>query len=680
MSLSEDTVAQSSTAPVASLRHPGLVGTGHEWIGIERLVEGAERVGGMLIRSVQFKRLFASIIRFAPHKATVLIQGESGTGKELVARSLHSLGAVPNGPFVTFNCSNLVDSLAESQLFGHVKGAFTDAREDSLGYFRSANGGTLFLDEIGELPLKLQPKLLRAVEMHEVQPVGSSHSYTVDIRLVAASNRDLSALVKEGEFRDDLYYRPQRRGIDHPAAARSTGCDSGLRSATSSRTILPPLAAQRTLRRISRPAIEALCAYSWPGNVRELAHAVESAVLMSDGDSITVNELPSNVLEGREASTPQIAEAPGSGIPVEIAETSATAAPTINGAATGESKFSLDAAIREASKDALVRALNATHGNCHRAADLLGVSRYTVYRMLARYGLTESRGYRSWRKNPLIPAFAGTQRHLICRFRLNPRACARQVFEACAGEFPGGQISSNQVLQLLDFGAIIFAQPPLNVPAQRRERSASFQHVLDDPALAHPIRGAMISAIDKPSDHIARDLRQARTGGQIIDGEHPFGADLRRRDRKARDADEIADGIQECLRVCFEVVVDQNLHPLPVEGGEPLRQMSSVTTRFDQIAARGSGVFKIHLGRDDASQHPVVRIGALDGIAQGANYFAPRQISRNPLARRRRREIHRTQFTDRHLALAMAKVIGIPVDAAIVKAGEKSVSLRSAGR
>ncbi len=127
----------------------------------------------MLIRSAQFKRLFASIIRFAPHKATVLIQGESGTGKELVARSLHycASGAVPNGPFVTFNCSNLVDTLAEAQLFGHVKGAFTDAREDSLGYFRSANGGTLFLDEIGELPLKLQPKLLRAVEMHEVQPV-----------------------------------------------------------------------------------------------------------------------------------------------------------------------------------------------------------------------------------------------------------------------------------------------------------------------------------------------------------------------------------------------------------------------------------------------------------------------------------------------------------------------------
>jgi two-component system response regulator AtoC len=399
MSLSEETLAQSSTAPVAPVRHPGSLGTAHEWIAIERLVEGSERVGGMLIRSTQFKRLFASIIRFAPHKATVLIQGESGTGKELVARSLHSLGAVPNGPFVTFNCSNLVDTLAEAQLFGHVKGAFTDAREDSLGYFRSANGGTLFLDEIGELPLKLQPKLLRAVEMHEVQPVGSSHSYKVDIRLVAATNRDLRAMVKGGEFRDDLYYRLNAAAL-----------------------IIPPLRDRRDaipafvghfveqycrlfakdIRRISRQAIEALCAYSWPGNVRELAHAVESAVLMADGDCVTLNELPSNVLEGRDASTEPIAEASSAAaIPIELPEAGAPSLPANGAEATGESKFSLDAAIREASKDALVRALNATHGNCHRAADLLGVSRYTVYRMLARYGLTESRGYRSWRKSTI---------------------------------------------------------------------------------------------------------------------------------------------------------------------------------------------------------------------------------------------------------------------------------------
>ena len=136
-----------------------------EWLSLEHLAHGAERVGGMVVRSAQVRKVLKTISRLSPYKATVLVHGESGTGKELVARALHTLGSAPGGPFVTFNCSNLVESLAESQLFGHVRGAFTDAHEDSLGYFRSANGGTLFLDEIGELPLRLQPKLLRAVEL-----------------------------------------------------------------------------------------------------------------------------------------------------------------------------------------------------------------------------------------------------------------------------------------------------------------------------------------------------------------------------------------------------------------------------------------------------------------------------------------------------------------------------------
>src|SRR6266403_805741 len=178
-----------------------------EWISLEHLALGSERVGGMVVRSAQVRKVLKAISRLSPYKATVLIQGESGTGKELVARALHTLGSAPNGPFVTFNCSNLVESLAETQLFGHVLGAFTDASENSLGYFRSANGGTLFLDEVGELPLQLQPKLLRAVETHEIQPLGSSRSHPVDIRIVAATNRDLRAMVKAGQFRDDLYYR-----------------------------------------------------------------------------------------------------------------------------------------------------------------------------------------------------------------------------------------------------------------------------------------------------------------------------------------------------------------------------------------------------------------------------------------------------------------------------------------
>ncbi|HEY6393908.1 MAG TPA: sigma-54 factor interaction domain-containing protein, partial [Candidatus Binataceae bacterium] len=186
---------------------PAGLNEGSEWIELARLGHGTEKFGGMVVRSAQVRKIMRTIGRLSPYKSSVLIYGESGTGKELIAHALHSLSPAPNTPFITFNCSNLVESLAESQLFGHVRGAFTDAREDSLGYFRSANGGTLFLDEIGELPLKLQPKLLRAVESCEIQPVGSSHSYKVDIRLIAATNRDLRAMAKAGQFREDLYYR-----------------------------------------------------------------------------------------------------------------------------------------------------------------------------------------------------------------------------------------------------------------------------------------------------------------------------------------------------------------------------------------------------------------------------------------------------------------------------------------
>src|SRR5229473_7619245 len=250
-----------------------------EWLSQEHLALGSERVGGMVVRSAQVRKVLKTISRISPFKATVLINGESGTGKELVARALHMRGPTPGGPFVTFNCSNLVESLAESQLFGHVRGAFTDARDESLGYFRSANGGTLFLDEIGELPLRLQPKLLRAVENHEVQPVGSSQSYKVDIRLVAATNRDLKSMVAAGQFRDDLYYRLNAAAILVPPLRERPEA-------------IPAFVAHfiehfnrlfgKDVKQVSRAALDALCGNQWPGNVRELGHAIESAVLKTD--------------------------------------------------------------------------------------------------------------------------------------------------------------------------------------------------------------------------------------------------------------------------------------------------------------------------------------------------------------------------------------------------------------
>ena len=359
-----------------------------DWFSLEHLAHGSERVGGMVVRSAQVRKVLKTISRLSPYKATVLIHGESGTGKELVARALHTLGSAPGGPFVTFNCSNLVETLAESQLFGHVRGAFTDAREDSLGYFRSANGGTLFLDEIGELPLRLQPKLLRAVETHEIQPVGSSRSYSVDIRLVAATNRDLRAMVKAGQFRDDLYYRLNAAAILVPPLRER-------------REAIPAFVAHfiehynrlfgKDVKEVSRAALDTICANQWHGNVRELGHAIESAVLMTETDRIDIDDLPFN----HDDATPEAV-----GVPPEAMLPNAPL-DLVEGAANNTAKewpYSLDAVIREASKLALIRALQATEGNCHRAAELLGVSRYTVYRMLNRFGLAEGRTYRTFRK------------------------------------------------------------------------------------------------------------------------------------------------------------------------------------------------------------------------------------------------------------------------------------------
>ena len=357
----------------ATLIHPvGNLGSGDELIAIDRLAEGAENLGGMVVRSEPMQRVLRTIARLGPYKATVLVHGESGTGKELVARALHTLGPVPKGPFVTFNCSNLLETLAESQLFGHVRGAFTDAREDSLGYFRSANGGTLFLDEIGELPLRLQPKLLRAVETHEVQPVGSAQSYKVDIRLIAATNRDLRAMVKAGTFRDDLYYRLSAAAITIPPLRERGNAIEALVAhfvATYNQLF------GKHIRYISRRALEALQRHDWPGNVREFSHAIQSAVMLTDNETIALEELP-EFLWKEEA----VVDSPPVG---------AVAPPPIDDcmSAAEPGHLSLDEAINRASKNALVRALREAGGNCHRAAVLLGVSRYTVYRMIARYGL-----------------------------------------------------------------------------------------------------------------------------------------------------------------------------------------------------------------------------------------------------------------------------------------------------
>jgi len=369
------------------LEEPDPIGANDEWVDIDGLGLGAENIGGMLVQSASMRRLLKTIARLGPYKATVLIHGESGTGKELVARALHTLGPVPKGPFVTFNCSNLVENLAESQLFGHVRGAFTDAREDSLGYFRSANGGSLFLDEIGELPLRLQPKLLRAVETHEVQPVGSAVSYKVDIRLIAATNRDLRAMVKLGEFRDDLYYRLSATAILVPPLRERRDAIEAL---TGHFIEHYNRLFGKTIRYVRRHVLDAMGQYDWPGNVREFAHAIQSAVMLTDGDRLDLQSLPEHVAN---CTYPRSAAANEDLIEMPFGSESLAGEPgEVAAANTAEVQTPL--LLDEVIKRTLVRSLEETEGNRRRAADLLGISRSTLYRMLTRYGLAEEGGRR----------------------------------------------------------------------------------------------------------------------------------------------------------------------------------------------------------------------------------------------------------------------------------------------
>ncbi|MBF6571628.1 MAG: sigma-54-dependent Fis family transcriptional regulator [Candidatus Binataceae bacterium] len=343
----------------------GRVGD-NEWVDVEALLRDPE-YGELVGSSSPMRAVYAAIDRFAPYKGTVMVLGESGSGKELVARALHRRGPFPAGPLVTFNCSNLVHGLAESQLFGHVRGAFTDAREAYTGCFREADGGTLLLDEIGELPLPMQSKILRAVENFEIQPVGSIASIMVNLRLIAATNRDLPAMVKRGEFRADLYYRlavtaialpPLRQRLDDTAALAAHFVAHYNR------------AFGKRVQRISYRALTLIGAYRWPGNVRELAHVIERATLLCDNDRIDVADLPPELVE---TAIARMAEA--------------HCGPFARGAgrSTGHSTgVSLD----DATRAAVQRSLITANGDCAKAARMLGISRPAIYRKMLRFGLS----------------------------------------------------------------------------------------------------------------------------------------------------------------------------------------------------------------------------------------------------------------------------------------------------
>lgn len=340
-----------------------------EWIDLDSLLV-PPGLAGIVGRSPTLQTMLAAVARVAPYKGTVLVIGESGSGKELVTRAVHQLGPYAGGPFVSVNCSNLVDGLAESQLFGHVKGAFTHAREAHSGYFREANNGTLFLDEVGELPLLMQSKLLRAAESFEVQAVGSSETFKVGLRLIAATNRDLTTMVKAGEFRADLYYRLNVVSIRVPPLRER-------------REDIGPLIAHfaesdnrsfgRRVQLISSRALATLESHRWPGNIRELAHVIERAILMTENDRIDLTDLPPELFERmageeRESQTPEAVQPASPGVPPPPRS----------------------ATLEEVLKHAVQHSLRAARGDCAEAARLLGISRPAIYRKMARFGISNA--------------------------------------------------------------------------------------------------------------------------------------------------------------------------------------------------------------------------------------------------------------------------------------------------
>jgi DNA-binding NtrC family response regulator len=260
-----------------------------EVVRLRAQVSTQERLGGLLGRSVAMQEVFQTIRRVAATHVTVLIRGESGTGKELVARAIHELGPRSRGPFVAVNCAGIPDGLIESELFGHERGAFTDAVERRIGRFEAATAGTLFLDEIGELAAPVQAKLLRVLQERRIERVGGSGSIPVDVRVLAATHRDLEQDVAAGRFRADLFYRIQVVPIELPALRQH-------------RDDIPLLAthfvekaraaAGRGPARLAPAALAALEQHAWPGNVRELENAIAHAVALADGDVLGVDDLP----------------------------------------------------------------------------------------------------------------------------------------------------------------------------------------------------------------------------------------------------------------------------------------------------------------------------------------------------------------------------------------------------
>ncbi len=328
---------------------------------------------GLIGRSLVMQQLFDRIQRYAPHVRTVLVTGETGTGKELVARALHRAGTRRDRRFLTINCSAVVETLFESELFGHVRGAFTGATQSKSGLFEHASGGTLFLDEAGELPIGLQAKLLRAVEYGEVQRVGSLETHRPDVCVIAATNRDLRTAAEAGRFRSDLYFRLSVIEL-HIPPLRDRREDIPILTAAFVREFAGRL--DRPARGLTAGAERVLQEAAWPGNVRELRNVIERACILSDDRVLSERDVL------RAMTSPAAGGAPGDADRPEP--------PAASAAAVGASEPDDGASphsLKTAQRDQIRRVLREARGNKAEAARLLGISRRSLYRWIDRLGL-----------------------------------------------------------------------------------------------------------------------------------------------------------------------------------------------------------------------------------------------------------------------------------------------------
>ena len=323
-----------------------------ENVSLRRQLDSRFGLENVIGETPVMKEIFEIVQQVAPTRATILLGGESGTGKEIIARAIHQLSPRAKQPLVTVHCAALSATLLESELFGHERGAFTGAHERRVGRFEQAQGGTLFLDEIGEIDATIQVKLLRFLGERTFERVGSNKTLTADVRLIAATNKNLEDQVKAGKFREDLFFRLRVVEINLPPLRERTGDI--------------PLLAQKFLREFATEngkavndftgdALQLLINHPWPGNVRELRTAIEHAVVLCRGEKISARDLPQSVRAGRAAGT-------------QLLQTK-------------------DLTVKEAEKQLVVRALKETNGNRTRAAKKIGMSRRTFHRKLHAYHL-----------------------------------------------------------------------------------------------------------------------------------------------------------------------------------------------------------------------------------------------------------------------------------------------------